>query len=269
MTSTDINDEAGVGGASDVRLNPPEDRADTLAALLLMPPAADGGAAGRVPENSSASNNRPRLRSSYVDLFFGQTYGKWCGASQSGFINCCSGAACPACSYQGVQDGQSRPTAACLAACPPTDAMDEACAAHDTCLAWPSVVASSRLSPPANCGFLPPFETSSHFCGCDAQLVASVQAIDPSSLPLQWGYGTAYRGILLSLFTSAPCWSYDAAGTSQCYFSNAALPSLWTYKLFEVTSGGTCYSNADCSLRCGSGAKKHRARRHHYSLVRW
>eukprot|EP01087_Luapelamoeba_hula_P007685 TRINITY_DN1881_c0_g2_i3.p2 TRINITY_DN1881_c0_g2~~TRINITY_DN1881_c0_g2_i3.p2 ORF type:complete len:149 (+),score=18.81 TRINITY_DN1881_c0_g2_i3:132-578(+) len=62
-----------------------------------------------------------------------KVYGKWCGPQHGGYQNCCNGTACAACVWQTTKPSIADPTPECLAACPPIDAIDAACAAHDLC----------------------------------------------------------------------------------------------------------------------------------------
>jgi hypothetical protein len=75
----------------------------------------------------------------------GTAHGKWCGAGHGGFHDCCEGAACKACSAAAGAD------AACLAACPPADEVDGACAAHDACLAKLDGGAEQQCGPGGAC----------------------------------------------------------------------------------------------------------------------
>lgn len=207
------------------------------------------------------------VRSSYWDLLNGQTYGRWCGGIRSGFKDCCSGRACGSCAAGSqIADGQIYPSTACLQECPPQDAMDRACAAHDTCLRWPSALANSR---DGMCAFdAPSFDFQNgldisevnHAClFCDARLVRDVRAVDPNNLPFQWGYGNTYHATLLSAFSGVQCWSFDRLGaTKQCYDGPGSDPSVW--KTQQVTklanSGGTtsCYVSARCNDECGAAS---------------
>ena len=134
--------------------------------------------------------------------------------------------------------------------------MDQACASHDTCFGWPPVLAQSTANDDAGlCNGL--FDLGSHYCGCDAALVASVQAIDPFTLPFQWGAGTTFRAGLLLGFGLYPCWSFSASGipSPQCFGSNKANPALWIDApvLSRVTAAGvTCYVSSSCLDACGA-----------------
>jgi hypothetical protein len=78
-----------------------------------------------LPAGSAALRTAPAAGGAVL----GSAHGKWCGAGRGGFHDCCAGAACKECS---AAEGA---TAACLAACPPADDVDAACAAHDACAA--------------------------------------------------------------------------------------------------------------------------------------
>lgn len=78
------------------------------------------------------------------------SYGRWCGPNHGGFSDCCNGRPCPQCnSYP--------PSSACLQACPPIDALDSACASHDSCWA---------KTPSYRCRL-----GTTHSCNCNCDLV--------------------------------------------------------------------------------------------------
>lgn len=125
--------------------------------------------AGSPGHQQRLRNLSPRARAAW-DQFSSASYGRWCGANTGGHVNCCSGVPCPACNESAITDDQLLPAAACLAACPPEDGLDRACAIHDTCLKKP-VVKRNRPSSGQSCSPL-----SNNFCGCDGQLVRNVEA---------------------------------------------------------------------------------------------
>ena len=127
------------------------------------------------------TSSEPKTRASYLQ-FLSASYGRWCGGPNGGYQNCCGGGPCSTCNAATVTEGQPQASAACLAQCPPQDAMDAACAAHDTCYRWPSVVRYSAAAVAQQCGLS---MALAHFCGCDATLLKTVGNIDPSTLPFQ------------------------------------------------------------------------------------
>ena len=88
-------------------------------------------------------------------------HGSWCGAQRGGLHTCCSGAACPACTSLGATND------ACLAACPPQDGLDAACAAHALCAHRAGGLVSQGTCSSARQGAAP--------CDCDTALAAAVE----------------------------------------------------------------------------------------------
>jgi hypothetical protein len=89
-------------------------------------------------------------------------HGSWCGHQRGGLHACCSGAACAACTSLGATTND-----ACLAACPPQDALDAACAAHALCAHRAGGVVSQGTCASARQGAAP--------CDCDTALAAAVE----------------------------------------------------------------------------------------------
>jgi hypothetical protein len=137
------------------------------------------------------------------------THGKWCGAGRGGFVDCCDGGACSACTALGGAD------AACLAQCKPADAVDAACAAHAGCVAkQPSGVATACAAA-GSCGCLTELAAAvtRPDCGSDqgCQAFADVAATWAAKEALCWDAAQACQ--------SLPCTTDAGAGwCSQCAF---------------------------------------------------
>lgn len=145
----------------------------TLSPVVSLP-FSDNAATHDADDTGSAKHQQqlrnlsPHVRAAW-DQLADASYGRWCGPSTGGYNNCCSGQPCLACDESTIADEQLLPSAACLAACPPQDALDRACAIHDTCLKK-AVVKRNRPSDSQACSAL-----SNNFCGCDGQLVRNVE----------------------------------------------------------------------------------------------
>ena len=88
-------------------------------------------------------------------------HGSWCGHQRGGLHTCCSGAACAACTLLGATND------ACLAACPPQDALDAACAAHALC--------AHRAGGAVSQGTCASGRQGAALCDCDTALAAAVE----------------------------------------------------------------------------------------------
>jgi hypothetical protein len=63
-----------------------------------------------------------------------ERYGRWCGPVHGGYQDCCNNSYCPSCGPGPARGDYSyRVDPRCLLECPPIDAVDLACAQHDTC----------------------------------------------------------------------------------------------------------------------------------------
>lgn len=106
-----------------------------------------------------------------------QNHGNWCGARNSGMFNCCAGAACAPCA---ADADALLPTAggACLAACPPVDALDVQCMWHDFCC---SAMQHAARFAPSNCTYTIPgasgLSVTANDCACDAGLYQRLVAL--------------------------------------------------------------------------------------------
>lgn len=148
-----------------------------------------------------------------------QSYGHWCGGPECGMINCCGGKPCAACEAdaEALADEGSE---ACLAACPPIDAIDVLCMRHDFCVS----AQLTRMGGWSNCSYTLAgglVEVPANQCTCDAALYASVAAL---------GGRDGFKGNLLTWLSSAwgRCLEVDAEGhAAGCLpFRGAVAPLL-------------------------------------------
>ena len=191
--------------------------------------------------NGTAAGGRPETRSSYLDVVQLQ-YGRWCGGPIGGYQTCCGGGPCSACDASAVTEGQPQASAACLAQCPPQDAMDAACAAHDTCFRWPSVAHYDSASAAQQCG-LP--LAQDHFCGCDATLFHTVSKINPATLPFQASCPSPPAPLVASKLPVSRT-------TSGAGWEASSEPSRTDPRLFPVGSRHCLLVRTPSSVRCGS-----------------
>ena len=178
------------------------------------------------------------------------TYGRWCGAPIGGYLDCCGGGPCSACVNDTLSTEACSPSAACLAQCVPLDALDAACARHDTCLRRPSV----RTNAPA-----PPCSgKSNNFCGCDAGLVSDLQSVDLAAFPFRFGWAYLFRYDALAAFDAMRCWQYVEGLTwPQCVTLGGGSPPRPVPHSFEFLNGTTCWSDPaacrdGCSVPCNA-----------------
>ena len=135
-----------------------------------------------------------------------EDHGNWCGGPHGGFYDCCDGKPCSDCIK-----GQSSPSAACLAQCPPKDAMDAACANHDFCCANSQL----DLDSPEECAI------QGNPCQCDCGLIRAAKAVEKagsSNLAEKM-----YAGEIVAVFTgitscrqSSKCFSPPHSYSSNC-----------------------------------------------------
>lgn len=129
------------------------------------------------------------------------TYGNWCGGYIGGYLNCCDGGPCAACVNDTVTEERCEPSDACLRECPAKDALDYACAIHDTCLMRPSVLAN-RPDVPCN-------DVSNNFCGCDRNFLADLKDLNLRNFPFRFGKAHTFRANALVVFNKLDCWTYE------------------------------------------------------------
>ena len=131
-----------------------------------------------------------------------QAYGHWCGGPECGMTNCCDGGPCTAC----VADAEEllpEGGAACLAECPPRDAVDALCMRHDFCVS----AMLHRLGGWSNCSYHTPgglVTVPANECSCDKALYDGVAAL---------GGDNGFKGNLLTWLGSSwgRCLETDAA----------------------------------------------------------
>jgi hypothetical protein len=128
------------------------------------------------------------------------TYGNWCGATNGGFSNCCSGQSCSACtttacSTSGCTTAQK---AACRAQCTPIDPTDELCMDHDYCIAVTVDKNVGNFNSQPNCSYsgVP----RGNPCQCDKKLLDGANSL-PWTPP---GLGGFKDNLLLWLGSLSP-----------------------------------------------------------------
>lgn len=162
--------------------------------------------------------NEQRLRAEAISEKYNLGwYGNWCGGGHGGYQDCCNGTACPAC-VTDVPDecnaGESenwakcRPTKECAKQCPPVDAMDLACAAHDSCCI------RNRLPPS-----LPSCYPEGNYCWCDCNLVADVLNVTCDT----WAC-SSFRSLLIQAFDyTLACWAYPTGNWTGAPYCNGVI----------------------------------------------
>ena len=133
-----------------------------------------------------------------------QSYGRWCGGPECGMLNCCDGKPCAACQAD-AEALASEGGAACLAACPPVDAVDALCMRHDFCVS----AQLARMGGWSICSYTlaGEFEIPANECRCDAALYRAVSEL---------GGRDGFKGNLLTWLGSSwgKCLDVDAAGNA-------------------------------------------------------
>jgi hypothetical protein len=142
------------------------------------------------------------------------------------------------------------PGAACLAACPPADAVDALCAAHDFCV----YAQLQRLRGWGNCSYAPPgggklARVPANQCTCDAALYRGITAL---------GGSDGFKGNLLLWLRASwgRCLDVDAAGNAAgCLrFRDAVSPEAALARPVAAPSSGGRRAAAAAGVAAGVAA---------------